>query len=129
MSDVAGERIITELRKLYDKHVRRNVLIDRDDPAGAVFSMLLAARNAVLREIETRLTSPLQSRSQGRGRLRRELRLTWQRLAAFSRRKGREEVLERVLIWLMPDRNREHWWNQFCPAAGLCGGNRTAVDI
>jgi hypothetical protein len=56
--------------------------------------------------------------------------LSWGKLKAFSDGDGeREEILERVLVWLMSSQAQGCWYNQFCPAAGLCGGNRTAVDI
>lgn len=72
------------------------------------------------------------SRSTGRGRARRAMRLSAARLSALLGERNLEVTLERTLVALMADGESAGWCNQLNIAAGVGGGvhfNRVAVDL
>ncbi|MBP7148613.1 MAG: hypothetical protein KBD01_13820 [Acidobacteria bacterium] len=72
-------------------------------------------------------------RGEGRGQFRQELVLTTARVAALHRGQRLEEVLERLIVAVMSEREVQAnvcWWNQLAVTAGVIQtGNRVAADL
>jgi hypothetical protein len=70
--------------------------------------------------------------SSGRGVIRRETRLTPERLQTVLAGRDVEVTLERTILSILQDGETSWWGNQFNVAGGVGGGttyNRTAVDL
>jgi hypothetical protein len=91
---------------------------------------------ARLREIWDRIRNQFDAQivvaSNGRGAIRREPRLSVERMQALLQGRDIEVTLERTIIAVLKDGDTHAWGNQFNVAGGVGGGNaynRTAVDL